>query len=775
MDQDSKPDNTQSCSTHFDPQRIEWLLTKSVAARSTQEGRLAAFQQPYGDLIELNTCQILLNAVGEDVLSDIVEDYLDLLDTSAAVHEKNGDYALGLLTSGWCRFLDQSSRSLCNTDDNREALASGKWHCHESCWTESSRIAIETGQPVDIECRGGIRRYAVPVWAGEEIVGSINVGYGDPPRDPVKLREIAERYGVGMDELLEQAEAYESRPSFIVDLAKNRLPTSARLIGEITKRRQAERVLSDREEKLRALFEILPVGISVLDESRKIQLANPALGRILDLSLDQLQRGEYGTRTYLRADGTEMPPSEFPSSRAFHEQRPVRDVEIGVLKEDGELMWTSVSAVPLPFVDWRVIVATIDITGRKRAEAALGQARDELELRVQELSTLLDISNTVALTLDLEPLLALILDRIGDVVEYDGATIYCFEADVLIALIHQGPIPQQEILRLHVPVDRASLAHKLLVGREPIIIPDVRADTPLACAFRECAGERLETLFPYVRSWLGVPMTVKDQVVGLLTLQSRKTGHFAPREADLAVAFANQAAVAIENSRLYEQAQQLAVVEERQRLARDLHDAVSQTLFSASLAAEVLPRLWERNQDQGRHCLNEVHQLIRGALAEMRTLLMELRPATLVQTELAELLQQLAEAATSRARIPVTVTAARPCPLPAEVQVGLYRIAQEALNNVAKHARASQVRIELALTPAPSPSQGRPEGGAEMRIELSIADDGQGFDPACVRTGCHGLDIMRERAAAIAATFWIKSQPGCGTEVRVTWPKEELP
>lgn len=153
---------------------------------------------------------------------------------------------------------------------------------------------------------------------------------------------------------------------------------------DITDRKDAERALRDSEAKLRALFEILPVGISVLDHSRNIQLENPALERILRLSHDQLQSGVHEMRTYLQADGTEMPPGEFPSVRAVREQRAIRDVEIGLVKEDGEQIWSSVSAAPLPFDDWNVIVTTTDITSRKRAQAELRRARDELEQRVQE-------------------------------------------------------------------------------------------------------------------------------------------------------------------------------------------------------------------------------------------------------------------------------------------------------------------------------------------------------------------------------------------------------
>jgi PAS domain S-box-containing protein len=186
---------------------------------------------------------------------------------------------------------------------------------------------------------------------------------------------------------------YESR------IAARVLPESDKIVGltvsarDITDRKKTEQALRDSEERLRALFEILPVGVSVLDGTRQIRFANPALARILHLSQEQLQGGHYERRTYLRSDGTEMPPNQFPSNRAFLEQRPVRDVEICVVRESGERIWTSVSALPLHLGDWCVITTTIDITDRKQAEAALGQARDELELRVEERTAALEELN----------------------------------------------------------------------------------------------------------------------------------------------------------------------------------------------------------------------------------------------------------------------------------------------------------------------------------------------------------------------------------------------
>jgi signal transduction histidine kinase/ligand-binding sensor domain-containing protein len=210
-----------------------------------------------------------------------------------------------------------------------------------------------------------------------------------------------------------------------------------------------------------------------------------------------------------------------------------------------------------------------------------------------------------------------------------------------------------------------------------------------------------------------------------------------------------------------------AITEERQRLARDLHDAVTQTLFSTSLIAEVLPQIWERNPADGRRRLEQVRQATRSALAEMRTLLLELRPTGLAEADLGDLLRQLADATSGRGHVSVEVEVMGRCSLPPDVHMALYRIAQEALNNIAKHARAGQavVRLECGFSPAG-------EAGGTGTATLSITDDGRGFDLNTIPPGRLGLGIMRERAETVGAELEIVSEVGQGTEVRVVWKEE---
>jgi two-component system nitrate/nitrite sensor histidine kinase NarX len=157
--------------------------------------------------------------------------------------------------------------------------------------------------------------------------------------------------------------------------------------------------------------------------------------------------------------------------------------------------------------------------------------------------------------------------------------------------------------------------------------------------------------------------------------------------------------------------------------------------------------------------LEELRELTRGALAEMRTLLLELRPAKLVEVDLADLLRQLAEAAAGRARLPVTVQVEGETEVPADVKVAFYRVAQEALNNVAKHAQARRATIHLQRTP--------------NLVTLAIHDDGCGFVFERIAPEHLGLGIMRERAEAIGASLSVQSDPDQGTTVEVRWTNLE--
>jgi signal transduction histidine kinase len=253
---------------------------------------------------------------------------------------------------------------------------------------------------------------------------------------------------------------------------------------------------------------------------------------------------------------------------------------------------------------------------------------------------------------------------------------------------------------------------------------------------------------------------VRATAIGFMSVAADQAGRtFTPDELGLAETIAADIAAAVENARLLERAKAAAAAEERNRIARELHDSVTQTMYSVSIVAEALPRLLERDLAEAKCNAAYLRKTTLGALAEMRTLLFELRPGTLDRAGLDVLLQQLADVLTGRTRVPVEITVEGEATLPPDVKIGLYRIAQEAFNNVGKHARANRAWVTL---------QRGPEGAI-----LAIRDNGRGFDPESIPQERIGLRIMRERAKEIGAVLTVESGPGQGTTVSVVWTADE--
>lgn len=198
------------------------------------------------------------------------------------------------------------------------------------------------------------------------------------------------------------------------------------------------------------------------------------------------------------------------------------------------------------------------------------------------------------------------------------------------------------------------------------------------------------------------------------------------------------------------------IEEERQRLARDLHDAVTQTMFSASVIAESLQTIWQKKPEQIPDGLRQLQQLTRGAIADMRMLLLELRPNAIEQTRLPQLLKQLCESYVGRNGIIPELIVDESISLPVPVRHAFYRIAQESLNNIAKHAKATKITITFEKNTS--------------TVMLKIHDNGIGFDVNRIADGAHfGVKIMQERAQGLNAIFHLKSKPNQGTSIYVAW------
>jgi signal transduction histidine kinase len=203
----------------------------------------------------------------------------------------------------------------------------------------------------------------------------------------------------------------------------------------------------------------------------------------------------------------------------------------------------------------------------------------------------------------------------------------------------------------------------------------------------------------------------------------------------------------------------LAAETERKRLARELHDSVTQTLYSSRMIAEATPGIMDKDPILGKQNLVMLSDMIRGALAEMRSLLLELRSEVFQNLALGKLLEPLVVAFQARTRAEINLEVVEDCQLPEEIKINFYRITREALNNIAKHAEASHVHIHLVCH--------------TDEIFLKVTDDGRGFNPEHIHPGHLGVDIMREHAQNIGAAIQIKSKTGEGTSIIVSWSNEK--
>jgi len=264
---------------------------------------------------------------------------------------------------------------------------------------------------------------------------------------------------------------------------------------------------------------------------------------------------------------------------------------------------------------------------------------------------------------------------------------------------------------------------------------------------------------PDMRAFLGVPIVARGGIIGALYLTDKLGAEtFSDADERLIVLLAAHAAIAIENARLSERSRELSIVEERNRLARELHDSIAQGLFGVTLAAESAVELVARGDAAAGEQLERVQELARGALEELRAVVFELRPASLEAEGLGQVLRKHVEVLRRVSGSAIELRVAAPPALGPAAAGQVFRIAQEALQNALRHAAAGRIEVRL--------------GNGGGRLALSVTDDGRGFDVSApgVRGRRLGLTSMEERAVELGGVLAIESRPGAGTTVRLDVP-----
>ncbi len=376
--------------------------------------------------------------------------------------------------------------------------------------------------------------------------------------------------------------------------------------------------------------------------------------------------------------------------------------------------------------------------------------------RTAELSALLGVSQNISATLELPALLETIFQQLDGLIEYDAGTIFEVQGDLMVTLHYAGP----HLSSFKAGSNWRLSGHHLEIVRsgQPIIINDVHGDGAMAQLFQATSKtDWLGEVPEHIVSWIGVPMKAKDRVIGILTLDSAKPHQFTQRHADLLMAVAQQAALAMENARLYTHAARSAAQAERSRLARDLHDSVSQAIYGIALASRTLEKLIDPNDTRAGVPLQHILSLSEAAMTEIRALIFELRPESLEREGVLVALSKQADAVRARYGLAVHVNLCKEEPaIPLVAKEAVYRIAQEAMHNTVKHAHARQLWLSLT---------NKPEA-----IMLEVRDDGVGFDVNLAWPGQMGLGTMRERAQALGGALDVESRPQQGALIRAVIP-----
>jgi two-component system nitrate/nitrite sensor histidine kinase NarX len=516
--------------------------------------------------------------------------------------------------------------------------------------------------------------------------------------------------------------------------------------NDTLQQRKLERLVDERTHELQdartqisTLLDSSPLGICLADPEGKILAVNRSMLDIFGYDEEEL------LQTNVRALYKE--PEQ-------HIQILAQVADAGVLSDYGILLQRRNGS---PFYG-NLNLNRLKVDGEALMLSVVDDITEEVESR-QALTVLHQISYDLASIVELEPLVDHALRQLRKIVDYRHAVLLLAEqgneSSTLQAYVASAPPSEFNVTQIS--MNDWPFLRSVLDEPEVIYVPDMHAGEIFQTGVVGLKIEQWADALKTSRSLLGLPMVAGERFVGMLNILHDSLDAYDASEMEVAHTFANQLAVAIDNVRLNKQAQQAAADHERSRIARDLHDSVTQTLFTASMIAEATPRIWDRDSDLARQNLGRISLLTRGALAEMRSLLVELRSGVLADQTLEQLIETLAEATRVRSNAAVVVCIDCYGDPPPETVMAFYRITQETLNNTAKHAEAT--RIEISLTCEPDCAT------------LEISDDGRGFDPQTVADGHLGLRIMAERAAEIGGDLEVKSSPGQGTQIRLRWPR----
>lgn len=431
----------------------------------------------------------------------------------------------------------------------------------------------------------------------------------------------------------------------------------------------------------------------------------------------------------------------------LQEDFPISEVTEGLLLSKDVIIPIIQSSSPVGSIEAFEAITQLDNCLRRiisrfeqvYSEAMYHQLLEEADKRLAESESLQRTMTALLQKLTLDEVLEIVCSEARKLTGATGSAVLLIEDEGWLRVSISTGVPRPALERL--PVEN-SLAGKVVQEGRPVLIND--------------PGSQVQA---YLRNTdlqdlLVVPLRVKDNSIGVIDVVNKPT-RFTLEDIRIISLFADQAAIAIENARLQKKAEKLAVMEERQRLARELHDSVTQSLYSVTLYAEATRMaLVSENLGTAAENLSELRNMAREAMLDMRLLIFELHPPILEKEGLVAAIQTRLESVEARSGVKADFTVEGERRLPLNIEADLYRIVQEALNNVVKHAKAEYIRIDLHFD--------------DSLFRMKIWDNGTGFDPmSAAQSGGMGLRGIEERVQSMNGKLLVDSYPGNGTTIIV--------
>jgi PAS domain S-box-containing protein len=522
---------------------------------------------------------------------------------------------------------------------------------------------------------------------------------------------------------------------------------------DISERKRVEQALIASEELSRSTLNGLPAHIAIIDQKGTILAVNQAwkdFARENGGDPEKTNEGANYLEVSYNAKGTNSAEgtSFFQGIKAVLSCRLDKfEMEYPCHSKNRE-RWFVGRVTRFPSGGHpRAVIAHEDISARKIGEEAIRQAHAQL-------TALIEISRTIVSTLHLESLLNLILSKLAGVIRYSGAAVITLESGVLVVQAYRGPELAEVPTDIQIALSQFREIRRLIQTKQPFYIRDIN-DHPSILAEVCSSLDQPKQVIQEFRSWFIVPLIVKENLIGIMVVTHRQANHYNHSAREMVEMFANNVAIAIQNAQLYHQARISAVLEERNRLARELHDSVAQTLYSINLYANATSRALSAGRMNV--VLNHLKELQRSsgeAVADMRLLIFELRPSVLEEDGLVEAVRSRLELVEARSGIKANLQVEGNPQIPKNVETELYRVIQEALNNIHKHAKATEVNVKIVRD--------------HKRFQLTIEDNGSGFDPTLVeKSGGLGYQIIQERVHRIGGTFRVEASPQQGTALTI--------